>query len=341
MNGYGKRDLLVAGLVVAQSDLAQAGPMSYLHTFGPAGYPVTTLGWGLGIISVSVCVIITLLLLGAIFRRHKEIIGNVEEHLVVHEDAGGMAWIYIGVGISTVVLIGAMIWTLVVTAVIAKPVTPAALTVQVQASQWWWGLRYDSETSSRTFTTANEIHIPTGQPVQFVLTSTDVIHSFWVPKLGGKKDIIPGQANVTWLQADAPGVYRGQCAVFCGAEHARMALLVIAQTPRDFRAWQEAQIAATPTPRSMDAYRGQEVFLAHCAACHAIRGSDAGGLVGPDLTHLMSRYTLAAGVLTNTPGNLAGWIVHPQAIKPDSRMPDQTLSGPQLHAVVTYLETLQ
>lgn len=341
MSGHCQRVLVFAGLLIAQSGVAQAGPMSYLRTYGPAGNPVTTLGWGLGIISICVCVIIALLLLGAVFRKHKEITGNAEDHLVVHKDGGGMAWIYIGVGISSVVLIGSMIWTLVVTAVVAKPATPAALTVQVRASQWWWDLRYDTKTSSRTFTTANEIHIPTGQPVQFVLTSTDVIHSFWVPKLGGKKDIIPGQANVTWLQADTPGIYRGQCAVFCGAEHARMGLLVIAQGPRDFRAWQEAQMKPAPAPRSLVAYRGQQVFLAHCAACHTVRGSDAGGLVGPDLTHLMSRRTLAAGVLTNTPGNLAGWIVHPQSIKPDSRMPDQTLSGPQLHAVVTYLETLQ
>ncbi len=332
---------LVAGLALTLSCGAWAAtPMSYLHTFGPSGYPVTRLGWGLGIISISVVVIIGLLLLGGIFRRRSTRALSDPNDLVVRRDAGGMAWIYVGVGISSLVLIGAMIWTLVVTAVVARPSSKPALTVEVSASQWWWALRYDTEQPSRTFTSANEIHIPVGQPVRFELTSTDVIHSFWVPKLGGKMDVIPGQTNVTWLQADQPGVYRGQCAVFCGAEHARMVLWVIAQRPEDFRAWQAAQLADAPRPVTPAAQRGEQVFQSHCAACHTIRGSDAAGLVGPDLSHLMSRRTLAAGVLPNTPGNLAGWIVHPQSIKPGSRMPDPTLSGPQLAALLVYLQTL-
>ena len=332
---------LLAGLALTLSTGAcTATPMSYLRTFGPAGYAVTRLGWGLGIISIAVVVIVGLLLLGGIFRRRGTRTLSDPNALVVRRDAGGMAWIYIGVGVSSLVLIGAMIWTLVVIAAVAHPSSKPALTVQVSASQWWWALRYDTETPSRTFTSANEIHIPIGQPVRFEVTSTDVIHSFWVPKLGGKIDVIPGQTNVTWLQADRPGIYRGQCAVFCGAQHARMALQVIAQRPEDFRAWQEAQLADTPRPAIPAAEQGAQVFQSHCAACHTIRGSDAAGLVGPDLSHLMSRRTLAAGVLPNTPGNLAGWIVHPQSIKPGSRMPDQDLSGPQLAALMAYLQTL-
>lgn len=333
------RRMLVGGPALALSNCAWAtAPMSYLRTFGPAGYPVTRLGWGLGIISIVVCVIIALLLLGGIFRRREANTANGA--LAVRRDAGGMAWIYIGVGISAVVLIGAMIWTLVVTSVVAHPSSKPALTVQVSASQWWWALRYDTEQSSRTFTSANEIHIPVGQPVRFEVTSTDVIHSFWVPKLGGKIDVIPGQTNVTWLQADRPGIYRGQCAVFCGAEHARMALRVIAQRPEEFRAWQESQLTDAPQPATPAERQGQSTFQAHCAACHTIRGTDAGGVFGPDLSHLMSRHTLAAGVLPNTPGNLAGWIVHPQSIKPGTRMPDQPLSGPQLAGLLAYLQTL-
>lgn len=335
------RRTLLAGLALTLSAGAWAAtPMSYLRTFGPAGYPVTRLGWGLGIISISVVVIVGLLLLGGIFRRRGPRTLSDPNALAVRRDAGGMAWIYIGVGISSLVLIGAMIWTLVVTAVVAHPSSKPALTVQVSASQWWWALRYDAEQPSRTFTSANEIHIPVGQPVRFEVTSTDVIHSFWVPKLGGKIDVIPGQTNVTWLQADRPGIYRGQCAVFCGAEHARMALRVIAQSPADFRAWQESQLADAPRPATPEQQQGEQVFQSHCAACHTIRGSNAGGLVGPDLSHLMSRRTLAAGVLPNTPGNLAGWIVHAQSIKPGSRMPDQTLSGPQLATLMAYLQTL-
>lgn len=333
---------LILGDALTVVDAAWAGPpMSYLRSFGPAGYAVTRLGWGLGIISLLVCAVIAILLLGALFRHRQMRVGADPAQLVVRRDAGGMPWIYIGVGTTLVVLLGVMLWTLAVTAAVVHPPQPPALTVQVTASQWWWALRYDTATSSRTFTSANEIHMPVGRPVRFELRSTDVIHSFWVPKLGGKTDIIPGQTNVTWLQADRPGVYRGQCAVFCGTEHARMGLYVLAQSLQDFRAWQEAQISAAAAPTSAGAEHGQHVFQEHCSACHTIRGSDAGGLVGPDLTHLMSRRTLAAGVLPNTPGNLAGWVVHPQTIKPGSRMPDQMLSGPQLAALMTYLQTLR
>ncbi|MEO7071878.1 MAG: cytochrome c oxidase subunit II [Rhodanobacter sp.] len=336
-----RRTLLTALALALPPGAWAATPMSYLHSFGPAGYSVTRLGWGLGIISIVVCVIIAALLLGALFRRRRTDTGNDPAQLVVHHDAGGMPWIYIGAGSTIIVLVAVMIWTLAVTAAVVNPSHKPALTVQVTASQWWWALRYDTQVPSRTFLTANEIHIPVGQPVRFELRSTDVIHSFWVPKLGGKMDVIPGQTNVTWLQADRPGVYRGQCAVFCGAEHARMGLYVVAQSPQDFRAWQERQIEAASPPTSVDGQRGQQVFQAHCAACHTVRGGDAGGLVGPDLTHLMDRRTLAAGVLPNTPGNLAGWVVQPQTIKPGSRMPDQMLSGPQLATLMTYLQTLR
>jgi cytochrome c oxidase subunit 2 len=261
--------------------------------------------------------------------------------LAVRRDGGGLSWIYIGVGISSVVLAICMVWTLVVIAQTDRPARPPGLTIEVDASQWWWAVHYRNPDARADFTTANEIHIPIGVPVRFELNSRDVIHSFWIPKLGGKTDVIPGQTNVTWLQADQPGIYRGQCATFCGAEHARMALYVIAQTPRDFHAWQMAQLADAVAPATPLARQGQQTFQAHCAACHTIRGTDAGGQIGPDLSHLMTRHTLAAGLLPNTPGHLAGWIMNPQTLKPGNRMPDQTLSSTQLAAVVTYLQTLQ
>jgi cytochrome c oxidase subunit II len=333
--------LTLATAWIARSRAAHAGgPMSYLHSFGPAGYPVTRLGWGLGLVACAVVVIIAGLLLGAIFRSRRAA-AKPASALAVHRDGGGMAWIYIGVGLSIVVLAVCMVWTLVVIAAVAQPRTAPGLTVRVTASQWWWALRYDNPEAARTFTTANEIHIPVGQPVRFELDSADVIHSFWIPKLGGKTDVIPGQTNITWLQADQPGVYRGQCAVFCGAEHARMALIVVAQTPKDFNAWQARQLTDPPLPGTTLARTGEQVFQSHCAACHTVRGTPAGGHVGPDLSHLMSRQTLAAGALPNSVGNLAGWIMNPQTIKPGSRMPDQILSSGQLAAVVTYLQTLQ
>lgn len=314
-------------------------PMSYLHTVGPAGDPITRLGWGLGIVSIVVVIVIAILLLGAIFhRRSRAPRGSAQ--LAVQREAGGMGWIYIGVGISTVVLVLCMGATLATTALIGHPSREPTLTVQVTASQWWWELRYRSDEPSRTFTTANEIHIVVGQPVRFELASADVIHSFWIPRLGGKLDIIPGQTNVTWLEADEPGIYLGQCAVFCGAEHAHMALRVIANTPEEFRAWQENQLRDTPPPATAEAQAGHRSFQTHCAACHTIRGSDADGILGPDLSHLMSRGTLGAGLLPNTAGNLAGWIANPQQLKPGAKMPDHLVSGPELAAVVAYLNTL-
>jgi cytochrome c oxidase subunit 2 len=335
------RALVVSAMLIAQSGTTYAEtPMSYWHTYGPAGYPLTQLGWGLGIISIVVIAVIAVLLLGALLHRRTRRASD-DTQLAVDRESGGMAWIYIGTGITTIVLIACMGWTLVTSASVVRPPSPPALTVQVTASQWWWGLRYTSAEPSRTFITANEIHIPVGQPVRFEVASADVIHSFWVPQLGGKIDVIPGQTNVTWLQADKPGVYRGQCAVFCGAEHARMALELIADTSRDFRAWQDDQLRDTPIAASAAARAGRQVFQAHCAACHAIRGSDAAGIVGPDLSHLMTRRTLAAGLLPNTPGNLAGWIADPQSLKPGAGMPDHLVSGVDLTAVVDYLKTLQ
>lgn len=328
-------------LLIAQSSVTYADtPMAYWHTFGPAGNPATRLGWGLAIVSIIVTVVIAVLLLGGLFHRRVRRASD-DVHLAVSREGGGMGWIYVGVGISTFILILCMGWTLVTSAAIVRSPSPPALTIQVTASEWWWSLRYKSEDTSRVFITANEIHIPVGQPVRFELTSLDVIHSFWVPQLGGKMDVIPGQTNVTWLQADKPGVYRGECTVFCGAEHARMALEVIADTPRDFRAWQDNQLREPPTSSFASVRAGQQVFQAHCAACHAIRGSDAAGIVGPDLSHLMTRDTLGAGILPNTPGTLAGWIADPQSLKPGAKMPDHLVSGADLTTVVDYLRTLQ
>ena len=172
------------------------------------------------------------------------------------------------------------------------------------------------------------------------LKSQDVIHSFWIPKLGGKMDVIPGQTNVTWLQADDPGTYRGQCGEYCGAQHAHMAMFVIADTPADYALWVRDQLQDAAEPATEPARLREQVFVAHCAACHAVRGTQAGGILGPDLTHLMSRRTIAAGLLPNTPGNLAAWIADSQALKPGSRMPSLLLSGGDLSAVMNYLQTL-
>jgi cytochrome c oxidase subunit 2 len=217
------------------------------------------------------------------------------------------------------------------------------MTIEVTGHQWWWEVKYLSPSPAAITTTANEIHIPVGVPVRFKLDSGDVIHSFWIPQLGGKTDVIPGQTNYTWLQASRPGRYRGQCAEFCGAQHAHMVLYVVADDPATFAAWSTAQLLAAQAPSTPDAQRGQAVFETRCAVCHTIRGTDylTGGRAGPDLTHLMSRSTIAAGLLANNTGNLHGWIANPAALKPGTLMPPTGLAPDELHAVVAYLRTLK
>jgi cytochrome c oxidase subunit 2 len=217
-----------------------------------------------------------------------------------------------------------------------------ALKIKVTGQQWWWQVEYQDHNPSLIFATANEIHIPTGRHVTFDLEANDVIHSFWVPNLMGKQDLIPGRKNYLTLEADHPGVYRGQCAEFCGLEHAHMAILVFAQTPRDFEKWRNLQLQSARPPSSAEQRRGLEVFLGSpCASCHTIQGVGAGGQFGPDLTHFGSRTTLAAASIPNTPAALASWIADPQALKPGANMPQVSLSVADRAAIVAYLEGLK
>ena len=196
---------------------------------------------------------------------------------------------------SSLVLLFSVAWTMDVLAKVTSPPTPPALTIEVTGYQWWWQIRYLDADPSRDFTTANEIHIPTGVPVMFHLVGGDVIHSFWVPALFGKTDVIPGQTNETWLEARTPGVYQGQCTEYCGLEHAHMAFLVIAQAPADFQQWRFHQLQSPAPPAGAQITAGQSAFDVHCGSCHAVRGTDAAGALGPDLSHLMTRRTSGGG----------------------------------------------
>jgi len=221
---------------------------------------------------------------------------------------------------------------------------PQALHIRIVGHQWWWEVQYQDTAPHHLVTTANEIHVPVGRPVIFQLESADVIHSFWIPNLNGKKDLVPGHVNYAWFTAVRPGIYRGQCAEFCGYEHAKMAVLVIAQPAAQFNGWYAAQLRPAAPPPANDSIRvaGERVFLAGpCALCHTIEGTMAGGRTGPTLTHLASRLTLAAGMLPNTRGNLAGWIADPQRIKPGALMPPNALSPRDLRALLAYLGGLQ
>jgi cytochrome c oxidase subunit 2 len=245
-------------------------------------------------------------------------------------------------GLSVVTLVALLFQSVVTGRALDGLRSSDALRIQVTGNQWWWDVQYVDAVPALRMTTANEIHIPIGRPVMFDLLSNDVIHSLWIPNLQGKIDLVPGRRNELWLRADKPGVYRGQCAEFCGLQHAKMALVVVAEPPDDFERWLAGNRAPAPEPITAEQRRGKEVVeRGTCAMCHAIAGTAAGGRTAPDLTHIATRSTLAAGSIPNTRGHLAGWIVDPQAIKPGNRMPPQGLSGDDLQAVLAYLGTLK
>lgn len=332
--------LLAVGLAIVIPAPARAQPpLGYLSGFGPKAWPVVALTWGLLGISVAVVLIIGVFVLMGVWRRRSSALAVEGEPVV--RGGNGLPWLYWGVGISSVALLGSLVWTVVVLAAVNGPPAPPALTIEVTGQQWWWKARYLSADPSRIFETADEVHIPVGKPVRVRLISTDVIHSFWVPKLSGKMDTIPGQVNETWIEASRPGRYAGHCAEYCGEQHANMALVVVAEPPDQFQAWWNAQLRPAPAATSHEVALGERQFEFRCGACHAVRGTNAGGTVAPDLTHLMSRSIIAGGVLPNTIANLSGWIANPQDIKPGTRMPNLYLSGPELQDIRSFLLTLK
>ncbi len=214
-----------------------------------------------------------------------------------------------------------------------------ALSVTIRGLQWWWQFTYEGE---QVFETANELHIPVGRDVRLTLESPDVIHSFWVPSLAGKLDLVPGRRNTLILHARRAGVYRGQCAEYCGLQHGHMALHVVAESASDFEQWQREQASAAREPVSPEAIRGKAVFLAKpCAACHTIRGTPASGKTGPDLTQVGARRYLAAGLVEHTRGTMAAWIADPQTMKPGNNMPSVPLTSEELREVSAYMESLR
>ncbi|WP_420819362.1 cytochrome c oxidase subunit II [Paraburkholderia flava] len=319
---------------------AHAAPLDYfLHAAGAAAEPTMHLGWALAALAVLITIIVGGLLAGALLRRRPH-----AEPSSLHGEGGGLRWVWIGTGVSSVALFAILVYVLVTLESVASPSHRPTLTITVTAYDWWWKIDYANDDNAAHVTTANEIHIPVGEPVDIQLKSADVIHAFWVPRLAGKTQAIPGVVNKQWIEADQPGIYRGQCSQFCGAQHAHMAFEVVAQTRGDFDAWLAAQAkpaAVSTAANTADIRAGQHLFIERCAGCHTVRGTDAAGVQAPDLTHLDSRRLIAAGTLVNTRENQLDWIRHAQRIKPDSLMPSIALSAAEAASLSAYLGTLQ
>lgn len=248
-----------------------------------------------------------------------------------------------GVALPVVVLASLLSYSFVLGRDLTRPAGPDGLRIEVVGKQWWWEVRYLSPNGGPPVVAANELRLPVGERVELLLEATDVIHSFWLPSLAGKRDMIPGRTNRLVLEASAPGVYRGQCAEYCGGPHALMAFYAIAEPPAEFAAWLEREAAPAATPADPFLAQGRDLFLnSGCGTCHTVRGTPADGTLGPDLTHLGARLSLGAGILPNNVGTIAGWIADAQHLKPQNRMPSfNTFTGAQLRALAAWLASLQ
>ena len=298
-----------------------------LDPAGPFAQPLSDLSWLLFVVMFAVLAVVIGFTLLALFagRSVRKWVGS--RWLVI---AGGLAF-------PAIVVSALFVWSIGITDKVMARSEPGDLRIRVTGEMWWWRVHY-LDGDHVLFETANEIRIPVGQTVAFELGSNDVIHAFWIPQLGGKMDMIPGRTNLLRIQADRAGVYRGQCVEYCGSAHALMALEVVAQSPADFDAWAERQ--AQP---AAGAGAGWDLFAqSGCGACHTVRGTEANGLLGPDLTHIAARRTLASGILPNDPETLRSFVRHPRALKPGIRMPGyDRLSEADIDAIATWLETLQ
>ena len=338
------RRMVVATVAVAAALLVTGCEMPLaLDPRGPAAAEIARIWWLLFWTAVVVSVVVFTLLGVAIVRaRNRARAGERSDHeegVPARLERRTTGFVLIGGGlIPALILIVATVMTLTGLAVFDSPPDGVEYTITVRGHMFWWEVEYPDH----GVVTANEMHVPVGQPVRVELESADVIHSFWVPQLHGKLEMIPGKTNVIYMQADEAGEYFGKCAEFCGQQHANMEFLFIAQEPDEFEAWLEGQAADAAEPTDDDALRGRDVFVeSPCALCHTIRGVSDAADVGPDLTHLASRRTLAARTLVNVRGNLAGWILDPQGIKPGNRMPAVNLEPDDFHALLAYLEGLR
>jgi cytochrome c oxidase subunit 2 len=299
---------------------------------GPYAWPISTLSWILLAMAGAVLLVVLTALWFALFGGER-----------LRGKLGGTRLVWLGgIAFPAIVLTILLVYGLSLTRSLSDPIRGDELRVRVTGEMWWWRVAYLDAAGRAILHDANELHIPAGEPVVLELQSADVIHSFWVPRLSGKLDMIPGRRNLMLIQADTPGTYGGQCAEYCGGPHALMGFAVVAHTREDFDRVMQGRMARSNAVASSEPQgRGEALFRsAGCAACHRIAGTSANGLAGPDLTFIGARRTLGAGILPNNRGTLMGWIGNSQAIKPNNRMPAYPgLSGKQITELAAYLET--
>jgi cytochrome c oxidase subunit 2 len=327
----------LAALLTAQSALDPGGA-------GASG--ILRLGEGVVLLLGLIFVAVMIMALLPLARRHRGIEQEPLEstHRPSPSTEKKLAVVVGSAVVATVlILLGLVVVSVLAGKSISTAAVPAnALTVEVTGNQWWWYVRYMNNDASKVVVTANELHIPVGRPVVIRGSSNDVIHSFWIPGLQGKRDLIPSRITTEWIEADRAGRFRGQCSEFCGLQHAHMAMWVVAEPEDQFDAWLSHQASDAVAPANDHLRRGQQVFLnTTCILCHHIQGTDAAGQVGPDLTHFGSRLTIAAGTLPNNKGNLAGWIADPQAIKPGTKMATVPVKAEDMQPLIDYLESLR
>jgi cytochrome c oxidase subunit II len=330
---------VVAGALLIASGCG--GRQSAFDPAGPQSGSILRLWWLYFGVTATIYIAMVSLISGAIITRRRQRKTAVILAPPATEERRLTRSVEVGVVISIVILGILLIGDFATGRAIHSLRGPDPLVIRVTGHQWWWEVRYEDPEPYNYVTAANEIHIPIGRAIQFELQSADVIHSFWIPNLQGKRDMIPGHPTHTFLRADRPGTFMGQCAEFCGYEHAFMRFVVVAEPEEDFRRWIEAQRQPAAKPTTEKQRRGKSVFLeTTCAMCHTIRGTMAGSRIGPDLTHFGSR-PLIGGMLANTRGNLGGWIVDPQHLKPGVRMPLNVIKPDELDALVDFLTNLK
>jgi cytochrome c oxidase subunit 2 len=336
-------DRTIASGVLLAAAAACHGPQNVLDPAGAPNRIVNRLWWSMLAVAAVVWIAVVLAAFWAAVSRRRTTREELQPVMPSPNDEQRRHARIVGalIGGTAGVLLLFLIFDFTVGRALAEHPS-RALTVEIVGHQWWWEVHYVDPDPSKLLVDANELHIPAGEPVQVKLSSRDVIHSFWVPDLIGKRDLIPGYTSSIFLDADRPGIYRAQCAEFCGAEHAKMALVVVVHPRADFASWLARQRKPATEPNDSSAKQGERVFLAGaCSSCHSITGTEAYGTLGPDLTHLASRRTIGAGTLMNTRGNLAGWVVDPQSLKPGVRMPSNQLAAKDLLALLDYLQTLK